>query len=202
MRARATAATARGNDVDAKAGLPVARRVSAAVVRREQLDVLVKVPAVSLIFDSVIREMHLAVEERQVVVARPVADLTLVAAGSAVAVGAVAVVVLQELLVLALEVLFEDDAPDVEGIVLVSEPTLFLPKRCVEVRVVVDRSRAAGAGVEQLRRLAVAFVRVRIEEVAAVSREGQSALAIAQLHRFHESLIVQVFERTGGKIQI
>jgi hypothetical protein len=35
-------------------------------------------------------------------------------------------VLLQELLVLALQVLLEDDAPDVEAAVLVSEPCLLL----------------------------------------------------------------------------
>jgi hypothetical protein len=102
MRSRATAATARGDNVDAEAGLPAAGGVSAAVVRREELDVLVKFPSVDLVLDSVVREMHMVVEVRQIVIARPVANLVLIAAGSAVTVGAVAVVVLQELLVLAL----------------------------------------------------------------------------------------------------
>ena len=102
------------DDVDAEAGLRAAGGVSAAVVRREQLDVLVMFPAIDLVLDAVVGEMHLAIEVRQVVLARPVADLVLVAAGSAVAVRAVAVVVLQELLVLALQVLLEDDASDLE----------------------------------------------------------------------------------------
>ena len=100
--------------------------VSAAVVRREQLDVLVAFAPIDLVLDAVVGKVHLAVEVRQVVFARPVADLLLVAVRSAVAVGAVAVVLLQELLVLALQVLFEDDASDVEAAVLVSETCLFL----------------------------------------------------------------------------
>ena len=69
---------------------------------REQLDVLVVFAAIDLVLDAVVREVHLAIEVRQVVLARPVADLVVVAVGSSVAVGSVAVVVLQELLVLAL----------------------------------------------------------------------------------------------------
>ena len=133
--------------------------MSAAVVRREQLDVLVKFPAIDLVLDAVVGEMNLVVEVRQIVLARPVADLVLVAARSAVAVGAVAVVVLQELLVLALQVLFEDDASDLEVRVLVSKTGFLLAKRRVEIRVVVDLPRAADAGVEQpatARRLAPA----------------------------------------------
>ena len=84
--------------------------VSPAVVRREQFDVLVKVPAIDLELDSVVGKMHLLIEVRQIVLARPVTDLVLVATRSAVAVGATAVRLLQELLVLALQVLLEEDA--------------------------------------------------------------------------------------------
>ena len=60
---------------------------------------------------------------------RPVADLVLATIGSAVAVGAVAVVVLQEVLVLALQIVLEDDAADLEIPVLISETVFLLPVR-------------------------------------------------------------------------
>ena len=107
-------------------------------MRRKELDVLVKLSAIELVLDSVIREMNLVVEVRQIVFARPVTDLVLVAARSAVAVGATAVGLLQELLLLALQVLFEDHASDLKVRVLVSKTRLFLSKRRVEIRVVVD----------------------------------------------------------------
>ena len=93
---------------------------------RKQLDVLVAFPPIDLVLDAVVGEVHLAVEVRQVVFARPVADLVLVAIRPAVAVGAVSVVFLQELLVLALQVLLEDDAPDVDVAMLVSETGFLL----------------------------------------------------------------------------
>ena len=74
----------------------------------------------------------------------------LVAVRTAVAVGASAVVFLQELLVLALQVLVEDDAPDLEPAVLVPEPGLLLAVRRVEVRVVVDLTLTTDARVERL----------------------------------------------------
>ena len=74
--------------------------MSAAVVRREQLHVLMAFASIDLVFDAVVGEVHPAVKVRQVVLARPVADLVLAAIRSSVTVGAVAVVVLQELLVL------------------------------------------------------------------------------------------------------
>src|SRR4029078_5538058 len=94
--------------------------------------------------------MHLAVEARQVALARPLAGLVLVAAGSAVAVGPVAVVRLQDLLVLALQVVLQDDAADLEAIVRITEPNLLLPKRRVEIRDVVGLSGAPDARVRSL----------------------------------------------------
>ncbi len=120
--------------------------MGAAVVLREQLDVLVVVAPVDLVLDAVVREVDLAIEVRQVVLARPVADLVLVAVRTAVAVGPAAVVLLQELLIVALQVLFEDDAPNLEAAVLVSEPGFLLAVRRVEVRVVVDVALTAHAG--------------------------------------------------------
>ena len=77
-------------------------------MRRKELDVLVKLSTIELVLDSVVGEMNLVVEVRQIVFARPVTDLVLVATRSGVAVGATAVGLLQELLVLALQVLFKE----------------------------------------------------------------------------------------------
>lgn len=43
-------------------------------MRREEFDVLVKFPAVDLVLDLVVGEMHLVVKLRQVVIARQAAD--------------------------------------------------------------------------------------------------------------------------------
>jgi hypothetical protein len=131
----------------------MAGRVSAAVVLGEQLDVLVQLASVHLVLDAVVREVHLAVEVRQVVLPRPLADLVLVAVGASVTVRPAAVVFLQELLVFALQVVVEDDALDLEAAVLVAEPGFLLAVGGVEVRVVVEFALAADARVEVLRRL-------------------------------------------------
>jgi hypothetical protein len=107
--------------------------VGAAIVRREQLDVLTELPAIDFVLDAVVGEVHMVVEVRQIVFARPVSDLVLVATGPAVTVGAVSVVLLQELLVFALQVLFENDTPDLKVRVLVSKASFFLSKRRVEI---------------------------------------------------------------------
>jgi hypothetical protein len=105
--------------------------VGAAIVGREQLDVLMELPASDLVLDAVIREVHMVVEVRQIVFARPVTDLIRVAARPAVAVRSVSVVVLQELLILALQVLLENDASNLEVRVLVPKTGLLLSKRCI-----------------------------------------------------------------------
>ena len=84
--------------------------MGAPVVPREQLDVLVVLAAIHLVLDAVVREVHLAIEVRQVVLASPVADLVVGAVRSSVGVCSAAVMVLEEFLVLAREVLLEDDA--------------------------------------------------------------------------------------------
>src|SRR6476659_9469736 len=80
---RATTATARGDHVDAEAGLGMAGGMGAAVVRRKELDVLMKLSAIELVLDSVVGEMNLVVEVGQIMFARPVTDLVLFATRSA-----------------------------------------------------------------------------------------------------------------------
>jgi hypothetical protein len=120
MRSGTTAASAWPDDVDPETGLPAAGGVSARAVRREEFDVLVVLTAVDLVLDAVIGKMALAIEVRQVVLARPVADLVFAAGRSSVAFWAASVAVLQELLVIALEILLKNDATDLEIRMLVS----------------------------------------------------------------------------------
>lgn len=81
-----------------------------AIVRRDHLDVLDAVaPVPVVVFDSDIWEMHLVVEVRQAAVARPVLDLLVVTVGSAIAVWPVPIALLEERLVLAFQLVVEDD---------------------------------------------------------------------------------------------
>ena len=133
----------------------------ATVVRREHLDVLVAFAAVDLVLDAEVGEVDAVVEVRQVVFARPAADFLLVAVRSSIAVGAVAVVVLQELLILPLQILFEHDAADIDVVVLLSETGFFFAVRGIQVGVVIQFSRAVDARVELLDALVVALRRLR-----------------------------------------
>jgi hypothetical protein len=169
-----------------------ARGMSATVVHREQLDVLVVLAAVDLVLDAVIREMHLAIEVRQVLLARPVADLVVGAVGSSVAVRSVAVVILQELLVLAFEILLEDDAADLEIRMLVSEADFLLAERRVETRIVGDLAGATDASMERLLGPAVALQSVGVEQITSLFGEGQAAFLPAKIHGLDKVFIAEV----------
>src|SRR5687768_11819056 len=101
MRRGTTAAPAGSDDVDAEPGLGAVGGMSTAVVRRDQLHVLVAFSPIDLVLDAVIGEVHLAVEVRELMLPRPAADLVVIAVGSSVAVGPIAIVVLEEFLVIA-----------------------------------------------------------------------------------------------------
>jgi hypothetical protein len=75
----------------------------------------------------------------------------------------VPVVFLQEFLVLAFEILFEDDAADLQIRMLLSEASFLLAVRCVEIRIVVNLSGATDASVECLLAPPVPLQGVRVE---------------------------------------
>lgn len=122
---RRPAATSGTGAVETKAGLRPTGGVRASVVRREHLDILMALAAVGLVLDAEVGEVDAVVKIRQVVVFRPAADLLLGAVRPSVAVGPVAVVVLQELLILPLQILFKHDAVDLDVVVLLSETGFF-----------------------------------------------------------------------------
>lgn len=92
--------------------------MGATVVRRDDFDVPVLALAVTVLeFNPRVRETHTVVPVGQVVVLRPGGDLPGRPVGPAGAVGARAVPLLQELLVLAFQFVVEDDAPDAAALV-------------------------------------------------------------------------------------
>jgi hypothetical protein len=85
--------------------------MGAAIVDGHDLDVQVIPAAVGiLVVDAGIREVHLLVEVRQVVLTSPFLDFVLVTVEVAVVVGAVAIALVQPFLVLTLELVVENDA--------------------------------------------------------------------------------------------
>src|SRR5688572_22893952 len=90
-----------------------ARAVGAAIVRRDDLDVVSAPPAVRLlILDARVREMHLVIEVRQVVFTCPFANLVRRAIGPSIAVIVVLVALVQPTLIVALEFVVQHDTID------------------------------------------------------------------------------------------
>ena len=85
--------------------------MSAAVVQSDDLDVDVIETTVTVdVLDACVREMHMPVEVGQLALSRPIRNLRLNAIWPPIAIRTAAVPLLQEPLVLALQLVIEDDA--------------------------------------------------------------------------------------------
>jgi hypothetical protein len=63
-------------------------------------------------FDSQIRELHVAIEERQIVLVRPLLDLPSVTVRSPVGIRTIAIALMKKALIFAFQLVVEDDAVD------------------------------------------------------------------------------------------
>ena len=137
------------------------------IVRRHHLDVERVIATIDVVLDPHVRELDVAlVVARQVVLPRPILDLQRIAVRPAIAVVTIAIALLQELLVLALQIVLEDDAVDVRSVV--AQAFGFIGIGTIKLRVVLQFSGLLDAVVE---RLALARVRVDaagIEQVASL----------------------------------
>src|SRR5437867_520232 len=99
-----------------------------------------------LVFDPRVREMNVPIEVRQVVLASPVLNLRSIAVGTTIAVAAATIPLLQKLLVLALQVVVENDPLDAGTTVLVH----FALVRSTDLSVVFDLACRPQLRVEHL----------------------------------------------------
>jgi hypothetical protein len=103
-----------GPAVAGETGLRHARRVAATVMLGHDFDVVVIPPAVRLlVFDAQIGKMDLVIEVRKVVFASPLANLVLAPIRFVVGVSPPSVARMQPRLIVALELVVEDDSTDV-----------------------------------------------------------------------------------------
>ena len=138
--------------------------MSAAIVRRDDLDVLSAPPAVGLlILDARVRKMHLLIEVRQVVFTCPFANLVWRAIGPSIAVIVVFVALVQPALILALELVIQHDVIHTRA--ALQEPRLGLFVGAIDLGVVLQFSRSHKARVERLTAL-VARITPMFEETA------------------------------------
>jgi hypothetical protein len=116
--------------------------VGAAIVLRDDFDVLVAVASVELVLDAEVREVDVVIEVRQVVFAGPFFDFRRVAIRSPVAVGSAAIVLLEPRLILALELLIEDHPMDVRA--LLAQAFLLAEIGAIELSVMGQLARSVG----------------------------------------------------------
>jgi hypothetical protein len=115
--------------------------VSAAIVRRDDLDVLAIPMAVwLLILDADVREVDFVIEVRQVMFVGPFANLIRRPVGMAVIVIVVLVALVEPPLVLALQLVVEDNALDVRAALQETRLGLFI--RAIELDVVLQLALA------------------------------------------------------------
>src|SRR5947209_5552721 len=168
-----------------------ARRVSTAIMLGRDLDVLVIFAPVPVpILDAQVGEVHLVIEVRQVVVVCPFADLFVGSIGVAIVVGAITIALMEPALVLALELVVEDDPFHAPA--AVSQALCFAFVCAIDLEVVFPLPFAFKAVPE---RLAVALVAASMmfEEAPTFLRQRDGMLARAgHPNRFYEPLLSEM----------
>jgi hypothetical protein len=147
-----------------------------AVVGCDDLNVLViPAPVWFLILDPHVREVEFLVEVRQIVFVRPFANLRVCSIGVPVVVVVVLVALVEPPLIIALELVVQDDPLDVD--VAFEQAGLRVLVRAIDLEVVLQLPSARQARVERLVRLVVAVAMV-LEEAATVLRQDHRRLAV------------------------
>jgi hypothetical protein len=128
-----------------------------AIMAGHDLDVFVARPPVAVfVLDPGIREVDMTVVARQVVFPSPSCDLLGLPIRSSVAVLPAPIALVQESLVVALQLVVQDDP--IHPAALLADTLLSAQVCAIDLRVVRQFSRLSEAGVERLTRLPGAFV--------------------------------------------
>lgn len=170
------------------------------VMHGEHLDIHVIHSAVGvLVLDACVRKMHLIIEVRQVVLARPFFDLVLVAVGMAVVVVAVPIPLVQPLLVVALELVVQNDPIDARVALL--QTLRFAFEGAIDLNVVFELPLAFNARVERLAAILIA-VSMALKQASSVSGQGHGAISRPGYSGdLNQPLLAQVPQITGSRIE-
>ena len=174
-----------GGEVEAESGPGFCRAVGASVVRRHDLDVERVIASIDVVLNPHVRELHVPlVVARQFVLPGPVLNLQRVTVGSAIAVVTIAIALLQELLILAFQVVLEDDAVDVRA--FVAEAVGFLRIGAIEFRVMLQFARLRDAGIESLAVARVIVHTPRFQQIASLLGQRDDAVVAVEADRLHQ----------------
>jgi hypothetical protein len=183
--AAATADRASGREIAGESGLGSAAGVGAAIVAGHDLEILVPQSAIAVfVLDTRIREPDVPILVRQLVFTRPPCNLFRLTVWPAIAVLLAAIALVEESLIVALQLVVEDDAPNPTAI---ATETLFgALVGAIKVGVVCQFARLSDACPERLTglvRAAVAFVSVGFEEVSPAVRQDNGAVVRTERRR-------------------
>jgi hypothetical protein len=173
--------------------------MGAAIVRGDDLDILALPAAIRLlVLDADVGEVNLVIEVRQVVFVRPFPNLIGRAIGVAVVVVVVLVALVEPALVLALQLVVEDDAFDVRA--ALKETRLGLFVRPIDLKVVFQFALAPQARIE---RLVMVPIDVPMAFEKAATRFGQRHRLVAvpgHPRGLDQPLYAQVSQVAGARI--
>jgi len=176
------------------------RCVGAAIVVGRYLDVLLAgSPVLVLPLDPNVGKVYLLVEVRKMVRERPVLDLVRIPVRSSVTIRALAVSVLQEVLVVALQLEVQDDPAETSP---APRDAFRGPNvRPVHLDVVFELAELPHARVERLASLLAARPAVGIQKVAAFLREGDDMVPTTlETHGLDQPSFAQMSQVSTARI--
>ena len=137
---------------------------------------LVEAPIAVFVFDAEVWEMNLVIEVRKVVVVRPLRDFSGFAIRAAIRIVAIPIAFVEPPLVVALELVVEDDSIDPRAVLL--QAFCFAFEGSIDLDLVFQFALASDARVERLAAVSVA-VAMALEQAPSVLRERHGVVARA-----------------------
>ncbi len=178
--------------------------MGAAVVGGDNLDVLMPRAAVPvLVLDAGIREPDVPIVVRQFVLARPPRDLGGLAIRPAVAVLLASIALVEEPLIVALELVVEDDAPNPAA--LASQAFVGALIGAIDLGIVRQLAGLPDAGVEGLAGLVaavIALVAIGLEEIAPAVGQGNGAVFRAERRGANQPFVLEMLEGSSRALRV
>jgi hypothetical protein len=177
--------------------------VCATVVLRRDFDIYVILAAVDIaIFDAAVREVHLPVEVRQVMVVRPLIDLACVTIRPSIRVRPAPVALVEPPLIFALQLIVQPHALNRSAPLL--EPLYLALIGAINLGIVFELALAFESCIERLASVPGA-VSIRLKQIPASVRQDYRLFAISRdADRLDEALFSEVSQvaitRIGGPI--
>jgi hypothetical protein len=176
--------------------------VRASVVLCEYLDVLVAFAAVDLVLNAEVGEVDAIVEYGSSCSAAHWRISSSERSGRPSLSDRLAVVLLQELLILPLQLLFEHDAVDIDVVLPLSKTGFFFAIRGIQPGVVIQFAWAVYARVELLGSALVARSPIGFEQVPALLREDDGLVIFAQCDGPNQTFVTQVVQRVVVRVPV